>query len=375
MKKLLLLPFVGGLILITTSCGSENTNSDTPDVFPTTVVIKKDTSVYTEYVAEIHAIQNVEIHARVSGYLDKTHIDEGAEVKEGQHLFSINNKEYIEELSKAKAVLKSTIAEVKAAEIELANVTQLADKKIVSISELELAKNKLDAQKALMEEAIAHQSFAQLRLSNTEIKAPFNGFINRIPHKNGSLINEGTLLTTISNNSEIHAYFDVSEKEYLSYARSSRSDSGLWNGVSLILADGTEHLYKGKIETIESIVDHNTGNIAFRAKFPNPDKILKHGASGKIRLLKKYANVLLIPQKSTFEIQDKTYVYVLDTTNTVKSRNIEIMQRLPHLYLVRSGLKEGERIIYEGIQTVKPDTKIQPKEVRLHEILKQLSIH
>lgn len=375
MKKQLLFPIAGGLMLIATGCGSENTNSGTPDVFPTTFVIKKDTSVFTEYVAEIHAIQNVEIHARVNGYLEKIHVDEGDEVKEDQQLFSINNKEYVEELSKAKAALKSTIAEVKAAEIELDNVTQLAEKKIVSKSELELAKNKLDAQKALMEEAIAHQSFAQLRLANTDIKAPFNGFINRIPHKSGSLINEGTLLTTISNNSEIYAYFDVSEKEYLSYARISRSDTGLWNGVSLILADGSEHPYKGKIETIESIVDQNTGNIAFRAKFPNPDKILKHGASGKIRLMKRYSNVLLIPQKSTFEIQDKTYVYVVDSTNTVRTRTIDILQRLPHLYLVKSGLKEGERIIYEGIQTVKPDSKIQPKEIRLQEILKQLSIH
>ncbi len=375
MKKLLLIHIVGGLLFIATGCGSENSNSGTPDIFPTTFVIKKDTSVFTEYVAEIHAIQNVEIHARVSGYLEKIYVDEGAEVKEGQHLFSINNKEYVEELSKAKAALKSTIAEVKAAEIELTNVTQLSEKKIVSKSELELAINKLDAQKALMEEAVAHQSFAQLRLANTDIKAPFSGFINRIPHKNGSLINEGTLLTTISNNSEIYAYFDVSEKEYLSYARLSQSDTDLWNSVSLILADGSEHPYKGKIETIESIVDQNTGNIAFRAKFPNPDKILKHGSSGKIRLMKKYSNVLLIPQKSTFEIQDKTYVYIVDSSNTVRTRVIDILQRLPHLYLVKSGLKEGERIIYEGIQTVKPDTKIQPKDLRLQEILKQLSIH
>lgn len=361
------------LSLITlSSCNSDKAQKEQQELFPVTAAIKIDTSSYTEYVTEIHALQNVEIRARVKGYLEKFHIDEGMYVKEGQLLFTINNKEYIEELSKAKAMYKSAIAQVSAAELEVKNVLQLADKKIVSSTEVEVAKNKLESQKANLEEALAHQAHAKLKLENTEIRAPFNGIINRIPHKIGSLIDEGTLLTSISENDEIYAYFDVSEKEYLNYARNIKNDSVDSKVVSLILADGHEHNYKGKIETIEGEIDESTGNIAFRARFKNPDKIIKHGASGKIRLKKKYDQAIVIPQKSTFEIQDKLYVYVVDNNNTLTVRNIETKYRLPHLFIVSNGLKEGEKIIYEGIQNVKNGMTLRPDFISMRTIIKQL---
>lgn len=336
-------------------------------------MVKVDTFTYTDYVAEIHALQNVEIRARVTGYLEKFYMDEGAYVTQNQLLFSINNKEYVEELAKNRALYKSAVADVKGAELELSNVLQLADKKIVSSTEVELAKNKLDAKKAQMEEAQAHQASAQLKLSNTEIRAPFNGIINRIPHKIGSLIEEGTLLTSISENDEFFAYFDVSEKEYLNYARNQRKDSINSRVATLILADGFEHPEKGKIETVEGVIDAHTGNIAFRARFKNPGKIIKHGASGKIRLRKKYDDVIIVPQKSTFEIQDKLYVYVVDRNNRIQVRHIVARTRLPHLYLVSEGINEGERIIYEGIQNVKADMVIKPEQVTMRQIIKKLA--
>lgn len=359
-------------LIILSSCNSDKHQEIEQELFPVTAAIKMDTSSFTEYVSEIHALQNVEIRARVKGYLEKFHMDEGVYVKEGQLLFTINNKEYVEELSKAKAMHKSAVAQVNAAELELKNVLQLAEKKIVSSTEVEVAKNRLDAQKANLDEALAHQAHAILKLENTEIRAPFNGIINRIPHKIGSLIDEGTLLTSISENDEIYAYFDVSEKEYLNYARNIKSDSVESKVVSLILADGNEHNYKGKIETIEGEIDESTGNIAFRARFKNPDKIIKHGASGKIRLRKRYDQAIVIPQKSTFEIQDKLYVYVLDNNNKLSVRNIESMYRLPHLFIVTKGLKEGERIIYEGIQNVKNGMTLKPDFISMKTILKQL---
>lgn len=356
------------------ACQNNDQTKESAQQFPVSSVIRIDTSTFTDYVTEIHAIQNVELRARVDGYLEKIFVDEGAEVKMGQLLFTINNREYAEELAKAKAIFKSAVTDVDAAELEYKNTLQLAEKKIVSSTEVALAKNKMEAQKAKMEEAQAHQAYVQIKLSNTEIKAPFDGVINRIPQKIGSLIDEGTLLTSISTNEQIYAYFDVSEKEYLNYARNLRSDSVESKTATLILADGTEHAYAGKIETIEGIIDERTGNIAFRAKFPNPEKIIKHGASGRVRLRKKFNNVLIVPQKSTFEIQDKLYVYVLDKNNKIQSKNIEYISRLPHLFIVSKGVENGERIIYEGIQNIREGMIIQPQEKSMKQIIKDLSI-
>ncbi len=360
-------------LLALSSCNLSEPTETQPESFPVTSVVRVDTFTYTDYVAEIHALQNVEIRARVTGYLEKIHVDEGAYVTQNQLLFSINNKEYVEELAKTKALYKSAVADVNAAELELKNVLQLAEKKIISPTEVELAKNKLEAKKAQREEAQAYQTHAQLKLSNTEIRAPFNGTINRIPHKIGSLIEEGTLLTSISDNDEVFAYFDVSEKEYLNYARHIRKDSINSKVATLILADGMEHPYKGVIETIEGVIDARTGNIAFRARFKNPGKIIKHGASGKIRLRKTFNDMMIVPQKSTFEIQDKLYVYVVDKDNKISVRNIEAKTRLPHLYLVSNGLQEGEKIIYEGIQNVKPEMIIKPELMTMRQIIKKLA--
>lgn len=369
-KTAALLLFSAGVI---SACGNKEKINDVPENYPVVTIEAIDTSTNKDYVTEIHAIQNIEIRARVSGYLEKIFIDEGAHVREGQVLFSINNREYIEELAKAKAVYRSTVADIDAAELEYKNVLQLQDKNIVSPTEVALAKNKLEAQKAKMEEALAHQAYVQIKLSNTEIKAPFSGIINRIPHKIGSLIDEGTLLTSLSEYHEVYAYFDVSEKEYLNYARNLKADSVESKVVTLVLADGTEHAFKGKIETVEGVIDESTGNIAFRAKFPNPDKLIKHGASGIVRLRKKFNQVLVVPQKSTFEIQDKIYVYLVDATNKISIRNITTTARLPHLYILSQGLNAGEKIVYEGIQNLRTDMTIVPEKRSLKEVIKELS--
>lgn len=360
-------------VLFLHACGSKEDPGAGHDQFPVTKVIRVDTSTYTDYVTEIHALQHVDIRARVSGYLEKIHVDEGAVVQEGQLLFSINNREYAEELAKAKALYKSALAEMNGAELELRNVMQLADKKIISATEAELAKNKVESQKAKMEEALAQQAHAQLRLSSTEIRAPYNGVINRIPHRIGSLIDEGTLLTSISQDDEIFAYFDVSEKEYLTYARNLKKDSAASKQVALILADGNEHPFKGRIETIEGVIDANTGNIAFRARFKNPDKIIKHGASGKVRLRKHYEDVLVVPQKSTFEIQDKLYVFVVNKDSSVQMRLIEARYRMPHLFIVQKGVGENEQIIYEGVQNLRDGMSVHPQIIGMRQIIKELA--
>lgn len=373
MKTYLLVPYLL-FITINQSCKNKDTVEQDTEKFPTTTITQVDTFTTVDYVSEIHAIQNVEIRARVDGYLDKIHVDEGATVSKGQLLFSINNKEYVEELAKAKALYRSAIAEVNAAELEYKNVIQLSDKKIVSSTELSLAKSKLEAQRAKMEEAQAHQSYVEIKLSNSEIRAPFNGTINRIPHKIGSLISEGTLLTSIADNESVYAYFDLSEKEYLTYARNLKNDSANSKIVSLILADGSTHEHKGVIETMEGAIDGNTGNIAFRAKFPNPQKLIKHGASGKVRLNKRYENVCLVPQKSTFEIQDRLYVYVVNKENKAVMRNIDYQARLPHFFILKNGLSVGETIVLDGVQNVKENMVIQPQFAGKNNLRKDLAI-
>lgn len=361
------------LSLVTACSSSETKQIQDPENFPTTSPIMIDTTLSTDYVAEINAVQNVEIRARVKGYLDKIYIDEGKYVSQGQVLFVINNPELGEHVAKATAVLKSTVTELKAAELDLGNVKRLVEKNVVSNTELEAAKNKVEMMKAKVEEAQANESFAKIQLTYAQIKAPFSGIVNRLPNKIGSLIEEGTLLTTISKNDEVFAYFDVSEREYLNFMSNVKENAQQSNNVTLILANGEEHPFKGKIETTEGEIEQSTGNIAFRARFSNPEKVLKHGASGKVRLLKKYRNVLIIPQKATFEIQDRMYVYILDKKNRVKSKAITTNHRMPHFYIVDSGLTEDDKIIYEGIQNIKDGMVVKPQFVEMNEITKELT--
>ena len=265
-------------------------------------------------------------------------------------------------MQKADAAYKNAIADVKVSEVELKNVKLLVEKNIVSKTELDVIKAKTDALKADVEEALAHKEQAALHLSFTQIKAPYHGIINRIPNKVGSLIAEGDMLTSISDNREVFAYFNLSEVDYLNYIANKEKEN---NTVSLKLANHALYDHEGKIEMIESEIDHATGNIAFRARFPNPDGILKHGANGKVIVNKQLKNALLIPQKSTFEIQDKLYVFVVNQEGVLEQRNIIPKMRFPDFYAVESGLSKDDKILFEGVANVKDGTKIEPVYVDL----------
>ncbi|WP_138989528.1 efflux RND transporter periplasmic adaptor subunit [Larkinella sp. C7] len=353
-----------------TGCSSqaeEKTEVEKP-ALPIFEITRQSTTLQREYAGNVEAVRNVEIRARVGGFLDKIHVDEGRQVKKGQLLFQINQAEYQAELAKARANLKSAMAEAKTAEVELGRVKLLVDKKVISASELELSKSKLDAAKAAIEEAQSAQENASLRLAHASIRAPFDGVINRIPSKMGSLIEEGALLTTVSDIREVYAYFHVSEKEYLEYIKKGKhSSSG--QEVTLLLADDTPYKQAGKIETMESVFDDGSGTIAFRARFPNPDKMLKHGATGKIRLKNEVDNAVLVPQKAVFEIQDKNYVYVVDASNKVKMRSFVPQSRVAQFYLVKSGLEPGEKIVYEGIQNIRDGMQIVPQALSPESLL------
>ena len=341
-----------------TSCTSKKEEKEEAGKYTVTSPLKMDTSFTKEYVSQIRSVRNIELRAQEKGYLQNIYVDEGQYVKAGQLLFRIMPKLYEAELLKAQA-------EAKAAEIELENAKTLADKNIVSKNEQALAQAKLD-------QARAEISLAKLHLSFTEIKAPFDGTIDRIPKKLGSLIDEGELLTSLSDNSEMFAYFNVSEPEYLEYQTNAkdRADSK----VSLLLANGKVMDYRGNVEVIESEFNNETGNIAFRARFPNTDKLLRNGETGKILMTVPLKQALIIPQKATYEIQDKKYVFVVDKNNVVRSRNITIRGEMPDLYVVESGLADTDRILLEGVQKVKDDDKIKYEYQKPEEVISHLRL-
>ncbi|GAA4466637.1 efflux RND transporter periplasmic adaptor subunit [Nemorincola caseinilytica] len=350
-------------VLCLYACTTGNTSPKTSEkykAYPVINVIEKDTSLHLQYVADIQARKNVEIHTRVTGILEHIHVDEGDQVHKGQLLFSINDDELQIALSKANAALNSAVADAKVAEVEVERVKMLVNKNIVSATELDLAETKLHVAKAKIEEARSEKAAVQKRLSYTRIYSPFDGVIDRLPMKAGSLLFEGSLLTTISDIHSVLAYFNISENEYLQLVRMHGDDSLSSNTVSLVLADGTQYPFKGKIEAAESEINDNTGTIAFRADFPNPNRILRHGASATLVISKPASRVLMVPQKSVLEIQDKNYVYVVDQKNVVKMKSFKPTHRLNDHYIVGDGLSANDKIIYEGIQFLRDGEQIVP---------------
>ncbi|MBI2731684.1 MAG: efflux RND transporter periplasmic adaptor subunit [Sphingobacteriales bacterium] len=346
------------VLLFSTGCKNHTQEKEEAAKYTVTSPVRVDTSFTKEYVAQIQSIKNIEVRAQEKGYLQSINVDEGRYVHADQVLFKIVPTVYEAELLKAQAAVKK-------AELELLNSKILSDKNIVSKSESAIAQAKLD-------EANADLKLAQLHLSLTEIKVPFDGVIDRIPLKLGSLIDEGALLTSLSDNKSVYAYFNVPETEYLSYK--AQAENGTMQSVGLILANNQLHKYKGVVETIEGQFDNETGNIAFRAKFPNPDLLLKHGETGKVQMTVPVKNSLVIPQKATYELQDKVYVFVVDKDNKVKSRNIVVKYRLSNIYVIESGLEDGDKIVLEGVQNVKDDDKIEYKFIEPKEVLSSLQL-
>lgn len=354
MKRILMLAGLCAMVWHT-SCTSKKEEKEDPTKLLVTSPVQMDTSITKKYVCQIRSIRHIELRAQERGYLQKIYVDEGQFVKEGQLLFQIMPKLYEAEMQKADA-------EVNFAQIEYQNTKRLADSNVVSPNELAMAKAKLDKAKAEL-------SLMKVHLQFTEIRAPFDGIIDRFMVRPGSLVDEGDLLTTLSDNSKMWVYFNVPEAEYLEYSASK--SAGSKPEVQLLMANNEVFPHPGVVETIEADFDNETGNIPFRATFPNPNGLLRHGETGNILMKEPIRNALLVPQKATFEVLDKKYVFVVGKDNRVKSREITIGADMEDLYVVVGGLNKDEKILLEGLRKVKENDKISysfedPKKVITH---------
>lgn len=356
MKKAMIIAAL--VAAMSAGCSHEEHKEHGEASFQVTLPIKTDTLVYSEYVGQIRAIQHIELRALEEGYLDKIFVDEGQSVNNGQLVFQIKPTVYQAEVEKAAA-------DAEYARIEYENVKLLADSNIVSKNELALAKAHYDKEKAELNLAKAHLGF-------TEIRAPFSGMIGRFNEiRKGSLLEEGELLTTLSDNSRMWVYFNVPESEYLNHLYQKES-TGVMAVVRLKLANGEFFPEEGVIETIEADFNNETGNIAFRATFPNDARILRHGQTGRIHMPNSIQNALFVPQKATFEILDKKYVYVVKD-GKLHASEIEIGYELPHLYEVRKGISLSDTILVEGLRKVKDGEHVETKFKNQYEILNELN--
>ncbi len=294
------------------------------------------------YVCQVKACKHIEIRALNTGYLEEILVKEGQPVTHSDLMFRILPTLY-------KARFDSEAAEAQLAQLEYNNTQRLVRDNVVSKQELALAGAKVA-------KANANADLAKAELGFTEMRAPFDGIIDRLHEQKGSLVEEGDILTTLSDNSVMWVYFNVPEARYLEY-KSDPKFSDLQ--VELFLANGAKFEQPGHIGAIEADFNNETGNIAFRADFPNPDRLLRHGQTGTIVLSRKQHNALVIPQRATFEILAKKFVFVIDQQGVVHQQEIQIQNELDDIYVIQSGLNAQDRIILEGVQQVRDGDKIE----------------
>ncbi len=359
-------PFIlfAAFCAVTVSCQKKSTEGkiheeEQEPTFKVTSVIETDTVINKEYVSQIRAHQRIELRAQEKGYLENILVDEGQYVKKGQLLFQIQPTVYQAEVQAAQA-------EVEYERVEYDNTKALVEQDIVSANELALANAKL-------QKAQSELNLAKTHLGFTEIRAPFSGIVGKFEDvRLGSLLDEGELLTTLTDNSKMWVYFNVPEAEYLDYVTGTDKNG---KTVNLRLANNSLYAPSGKIETIESDFNNETGNIAFRAGFSNPKRILRHGQTGTILWPKELHEVTLIPQKTTYEVLDKKFVFLVDSTGTVQSNEVKVEDELNHIYVIKGGLQPKDRFLLEGLRKVKSGEHIQTDYVAPEIVFADLHLH
>jgi len=377
MRKVTTLFFSISIAMVLASCGGNDDAKKAaaaaaagPQAYPVFTVNAQTTELNSDYPATIEGIQNIDIRPKVDGFIQKILVDEGTVVKKGQLLFTIMAPQYEQEVRTARAAISSAEADVNAAQLQVNKTKPLVEKDIISKYDLDAAQLTLQSRKAALAQARATLANAQVNLGYTSITSPVDGIVGSIPFRTGSLVSSSSTepLTTVSNTSKVYAYFSLNEKQLLDFSTTYKGNTlsqQMKNipAVSLVLADGTVYAQNGKIESINSQINTNTGSASLRATFPNPIALLKSGGSASVRIPQKVENAILVPQKSTIDLQGKKFVYVLGDSSKVISTEIQIMDLAKDkFFVVTKGLKAGDKIVLEGFQSLKDGVKIKPEE-------------
>jgi len=358
------------MALFLASCADKNAGApaQAPATLPVMEIASTSAATETEYPVAIQGKTDVEIRPQVGGTLDKIYVDEGAYVTQGQPLFKINDNPYRQQYNNATASLNAAEAALINAQLEVEKLTPLVQNKVVSDYQMKMAKANLTIAKANVAQSKAVVATAQINLGYTTIKAPVSGYIGRLPKKQGSLISpsDPEALTKLSDTKEVYAYFSLSENDFINFKSQYKGNTiydklkGL-APVSLILSDNTVYNEKGKIDMVDGQFDKNTGAITLRARFTNANGLLRSGNTGKVKISIQHPNAILIPQEATIEIQDKIYVALLDSKNAVLRQPIVISGKSGTDYLIKEGIKTGDRIVLKGFENLPDGATIIPE--------------
>jgi membrane fusion protein (multidrug efflux system) len=358
------------LAVVSAACAKEAPPPPPPPEVLVTEPVQRDVPVYMELVGQAAGSQDVEIRARVEGYLDKVAFTEGTLVKKGQLLYEIDRKPLEASLANAKANLATAQARLDKAVNDVKRLQPLAAQQAVSQQELDNAVSARDAAAAQVDAMKAAVDAVQLDLGYTTITSPVDGLVGTTQVKAGNLVGRGesTLLTTVSEIDPILFRAGISEAEYLRLARrreelKARESKGA-SDITLILADGTMHPHAGRVDAIERAVDPTTGTLAIQVRFPNPERLIRPGQYGRVRFeseLKEGA--LLVPQRAVSELQNLYSVAVVDSHDKVAFRNVKVGPRVDGLWVIEEGLKPGEKVVVEGLQRVRDGATVSPKPV------------
>lgn len=348
---------VGVAVCTMWSCGgsSQGMQQGAPS-FAVMTLQPTNSALETTYPALIKGKTDIAIRPQVSGFITKVCVDEGQQVRKGQTLFILDQVQYQAAVEQAQASVNSARTAVNTAQLTADTKKSLLDKNIISNYEWQLADNQLQTAKAALAQAEAGLVTARKNLAYTVVTAPSDGVVGVIPNREGSLASPSSAqpLTTVSDNSEVYAYFSLTEKDLLDLSnngqRSIKSAVDSMPAVKLRLADGVLYPFEGKVATVSGVIDNTTGAASVRALFPNPSGMLRSGSTGNVVMPFEEENVIVIPQKATYELQDHRFVYLVNDSNIVRSVPVEISPvNDGKNYVVLSGLKAGDRIAVEGV--------------------------
>lgn len=368
--KLATLSIIAFALSTMTSCGGKQQQQQaapTPEI-ATITVGTSCSELQRTYPATIKGKADIDIRPQVTGFITKVHVDEGQRVRRGQALFTLDQVQYKAAVDQAKAAVKVAETAVETAKLTATNKKSLFEKNIISEYEAKLAENSLAQAEAQLAQAKASLTNAQKNLSYTVVTAPSNGVVGSIPNRVGALASPSMAqaLTTVSDNTQIYAYFSLTEKDILTLtnngAISLEQAIASMPAVNLRLADGNMYGLSGKVATVSGIIDQNTGAASVRAVFDNPAGLLRSGSTGSILIPYVESDAIIIPQKATFEVQDKKFVYLVNDSNKTVSSPIEVFNiNDGQEYIVTNGLKVGDKIVIEGVgTTVKDGMTIKP---------------